>query len=326
MPSLDFPLEKLQSYQGLSPRPKDFDTYWEKALKELDSAGVEFTLEPAEFSAPGVRCQYLYFTGVGGAKVCCKFLCPESALSGAGAAAKLPAVAMFHGYSMSSGDWMDKLPYAYAGYAVLALDVRGQMGRSEDNLVVPGNTLRGHIIRGLFGNDPDKLFFRNVFLDAAQTARILMSMDFVDEHRVGATGWSQGGALALVCAALEQRVKMVASVYPFLSDYKRTWEMDLFKDAYDELSYYIRNLDARHQRIDEMFEMLGYIDVANLAPRIQGEAYMFITLQDSICPPSTQFAAYNRITAKKSCEIYPNHGHEGLPEAAELIYNYFKGL
>jgi len=51
-----------------------------------------------------------------------------------------------------------------------------------------------------------------------------------------------------------------------------------------------------------------------------------ILLMDSVCPPSTQFAAYNRITARKSCEIYPNHGHEGLPEAAELIFGFFMGL
>ena len=324
MPALDFPLEKLKNYQGSSPLPKDFDAYWEKALKELDDAGVEFTLAPAGFSAPGVRCQHLYFTGVGGARIGCKLICPE--FTDHRPSAKIPAIAMFHGYSLNSGGWIDKLPYAYAGYAVLAMDVRGQMGLSEDNLVVSGNTLRGHIIRGLFGNDPDQLFFRNIFLDAAQAARILMSMDFVDEHRVGATGWSQGGGLTIACAALEPRVKMNAPVYPFLTDYKRTWEMDLFKNAYDELSYYIRNMDPRHQRIDAMFEMLGYIDVANLAPRIKGETYMFITLQDEICPPSTQFAAYNRVKAKKSCEIYPNHGHEGLPEAAELIYNFFKGL
>jgi len=53
---------------------------------------------------------------------------------------------------------------------------------------------------------------------------------------------------------------------------------------------------------------------------------VFITLMDNICPPSTQFAAYNRITAKKSCEIYSNHGHEGLPDSGELIFNFFADL
>lgn len=323
MPALDFPLEQLMGYMGSSPVPKDFDAYWDRALGALDALAYEYRLEPAEFSAPGVICEYLYFTGVGGADVCCKFLRPKNVSAGS----RLPGIVMFHGYSVNSGGWVEKLPYAYAGYAVLAMDVRGQMGLSDDNLTVAGNTLRGQIIRGLSPrNSPDSLFFRNIYLDAAQAARTLMGMDFVDEGRIGATGGSQGGALSLVCAALEPRVKMNAPIFPFLCDYKRVWEMDLCKNAYDELSYYIRNIDPRHQQIDEMFERLGYIDVANLAPRIKGETYMFLTLMDEICPPSTQFAAYNRITAKKSCEIYPNHGHESLPGASELIFEFFKGL
>jgi len=320
MPGLDFPLEKLKTYTGSSPLPQDFDAFWDRALKELDNQPLDYQLEDVDFTAPGVICKNLYFTGVGGARIGCKFLRPEVTTG------KIPAIAMFHGYSGHSGGWVDKLPYVYAGYAVLAMDVRGQMGQSCDNHVVEGNTLRGHIIRGLGGNNPDNLFFRNVYLDTAQTARVLMNMDCVDGTRVGATGGSQGGALTLACAALEPRVKMNVPIYPFLSDYKRTWQMDLFKDAYEELAYYIRNKDPRQQHMDEMFETLGYIDVANLAPRIQGETYMFITLMDSVCPPSTQFAAYNRITAKKSCEVYPNHGHEGLPGSAELIYEFFKGL
>jgi len=320
MPQLDLPIHELKQYLGSSPLPVDFDNYWDRALADLHLSGADFTLERAEFTAPGIRCEYLYFTGAGNARVCCKFLCPENVHG------KIPGIAMFHGYSGSSGSWMSMLPYAYGGFAVLALDVRGQMGRSEDTHCVSGNTLRGHIIRGLSSNDPEKLFFRNVFLDAAKTAQILMSMDWIDETRIGATGGSQGGALTIACAALEPRVKMNAPLFPFLSDYQRTWEMDLYKSAYEELSYYIREMDPRHQNIGRMFELLGYIDVSNLAPRIKGETYMFLTLQDDICPPSTQFAVYNRIKGPKSCEIYPNHGHETLPHSDELIYEYFKRL
>ena len=321
MPALDLPLEQLKTYTGSSPVPKDFDTYWDNAVKEMHKMGTCFTTEPSEFKAPGVICEYLYFTGVGGAKVCGKFLRPEK-ING-----KLPAVLMFHGYTGSSGGWVDKLAYAYAGFAVLALDVRGQMGRSQDTFSTCGTTLKGHIIRGLdSGDDPNNLFFRNVFLDSAQAARILMDMDFVDENRIGAMGGSQGGALTITCAALEPRGKMLAPTYPFLSDYRRGWEMDLFQGAYEELSYYLRNRDPRHQRLDAMFERLGYIDVSNFAPRVKGETYMFLSLMDNICPPTTQFAVYNKITAKKRCEIYPNHGHEGLPGQDELVFEFFQGL
>ena len=321
MPALDFPLKELQTYTGISPRPADFDNYWDDAITAMQALGTAYTTTPAEFSAPGVICEYLYFTGMGGANICCKYLRPANTPVGA----KIPGIVMFHGYSGDSGGWVSKLAYAYAGYAVLAMDVRGQMGMSQDTFASAGTTLRGHIIRGLDGNGED-LFYRNVFLDTAQTARILMAMPFVDATRVAAMGGSQGGALAITCAALEPAVKMTIPTYPFLCDYKRVWEMDLFQHAYDELSYYIKHRDPRQQHMDAMFEKLGYIDIKNLAPRIKGETYMFISLMDAVCPPSTQFAAYNNIAGKKRCEIYPNHGHEGLPEQDELVFEFLKQL
>src|SRR5207253_11024084 len=141
------------------------------------------------------------------------------------------------------------------GFSVAALDVRGQGGLSEDVGGIRGNTLRGHIIRGL--NDaPDKLLFRNVFLDTAQVARILMAMPEVDADRVGATGGSQGGGLTLACAALEPRVKKAAAVFPFLCDYLRVWEMDLDVAAYEEIRTFFRMFDPLHERKDDLFTRL----------------------------------------------------------------------
>ena len=40
---------------------------------------------------------------------------------------------------------------------------------------------------------------------------------------------------------------------------------------------------------------------------------MFTGLMDNIGPPSSQFAAYNKITAKQDVVIYPDFGHEYLP-------------
>ena len=55
---------------------------------------------------------------------------------------------------------------------------------------------------------------------------------------------------------------------------------------------------------------MGYIDVQHLAPRINGEVLMGTGLMDTICPPSTQFAAYNKISSPKELVIYPDYGHE----------------
>ena len=74
--TFDFPLEQLKTYQGINPRPADFDDYWEKALVEMHSVDPGVALEPAEFQVAGVECFHLYFTGVGGARVHAKFLRP----------------------------------------------------------------------------------------------------------------------------------------------------------------------------------------------------------------------------------------------------------
>lgn len=321
--TFDFPLEKLQGYQGTNPRPADHDVYWGKALAEMHALDPQVELIPAEFQAPGADCFHLYFTGVGGARVHAKLLRPKHA------PAPHPAVVMFHGYSGDSGDWADKLGYVGQGFTVAALDCRGQGGLSQDAGQVVGNTLHGHIIRGLkdaLNGQPDRLLYRQIYLDTAQLAGIVMGMPEVDPARVGATGGSQGGGLTVACAALEPRIKRAAPVFPFLSDYKRVWQMDQAKDAYAELKDFFRRFDPRHEQEEAAFEMLGYIDIQHLAARICGEIYWTIGLMDTICPPSSQFAAYNKITSPKSMQTYPDFGHEGLPGSNDRIFQFLMGL
>lgn len=321
--TFDFPLEQLKTYMGINPRPADFDAYWDRALAEMRALDPQVELVPAAFQTAFAECFDMTFTGVGGARVYAKVLKPRNA------PAPRPAMLLFHGYSGDSGDWADKLGYVAAGYTVAALDCRGQGGRSEDVGGVAGNTLHGHIIRGLadaLQGNPEKLYYRQMFLDTAQLARIVMAMPDVDAARVGAMGGSQGGALTVACVALEPRVKLAAPVYPFLSDYQRVWEMDQAKDAYSELKEYFRRFDPRHENEARVFELLGYVDIQNLAPRIKATVQWHIGLMDTICPPSSQFAAYNKITSPKMMIIYPDFGHEGLAGNNDLIYQFMMEL
>ncbi|MFW6264915.1 MAG: acetylxylan esterase, partial [Bacillota bacterium] len=218
MPVFDMPLEELKRYQGINPRPLDFDEFWERALKEMHECDPEIELIPAGFQIPFAECFDLYFTGVRGARIHAKYLRPKDNRPH-------PAILQFHGYSMNSGDWADKLNYVAAGFAIAAMDCRGQGGLSEDTGGVRGNTLHGHIIRG-FDDEPDNLLFRHIFLDTAILANIVMNFSEIDAERIGAMGGSQGGALTIACASLVPEIKRLAPVYPFLADYKRVWEMD----------------------------------------------------------------------------------------------------
>lgn len=320
MPIVDMPLSFLRHYRGTNPRPKDVDAFWDASVHQMEKLGTGYELEEASFRAPGYSCYHLYFTGVGGARVHAKFVRPENAPR------PMPAVCHFHGYTGASPEFGALLPYAACGLAVLALDCRGQGGLSQDNGVVTGNTYQGHIIRGLSDGDPAKLLFRQIFLDAAQLARIAMAMPDVDETRVGACGGSQGGGLTLACAALTPGLKRAAPQFPFLCDYKRVWEMDLAKDAYEELRTYFRRYDPLHERENEIFTLLGYIDNQHIAHRIRAEVRMFTGLMDTVCPPSTQFAAYNRMTCKKEMVIYPDYGHEDLPGCLDSTLEFLMGM
>ena len=321
--TFDYPLEKLYTYQGMNPRPADLDIYWNTALAEMRALDAQVDLVPAEFNVPFAECFHMYFTGVGGARVHAKLVRPK------GAKTPHPAVLMFHGYTGDSGDFSSKLSYVAAGFTVAALDCRGQGGLSEDSGGVTGNTQHGHIIRGLddaLNGQPEKLLYRQIFLDCAQMAKIVMEMPDVDPQRVGATGGSQGGALTVACIGLEPRIQRAAPEFPFLSDYKRVWDMDQAKDAYSELKEFFRHFDPRHEKEDVIFEKLGYIDIQFLAPRIKANVLWGMGLMDTICPPSSQFAAYNKITSQKSLVTYPDFGHEGLPGLGDKIYQFMMGL
>jgi cephalosporin-C deacetylase len=313
MPTIDLPLDELQTYGGRNPRPADLDGYWEEALAELAAISNDIVIEPVEHPSPIVACHDLWFTGVGGARIYAKYLRPRSQPGAA------PGLAVFHGYTMSSPDWIALLPYVAQGYTVLAMDCRGQGGHPGG---VSGTTHGGHIVRGL-GGSPRDLLYRSIFLDCVQTVRILMSLPGVDAARIGVTGASQGGGLTLACAALEPRVKAAASVYPFLSDYLRVWELDLAERAYAELRQWLRRFDPTHEHAADLFRTLGYIDVQHLAPRIRANLLMITGLMDDVCPPSTQFAAYNKVTSAKQMVIYPDFGHEDLPGAADRILAFF---
>ena len=319
MPIVDMPVQELLHYQGSTPKPADFDAFWDARLAELSRIDPKPVLTRSSFQPNFAECYDLYFTSTKGARIHAKYARPRQH------GGKCPALLFFHGYTGDCGDWPGYLPYGAEGFCIAALDCRGQSGLSQDVGGTLGMTCSGQFIRGLDGPAEDMLFVQ-IFLDTAQLARAVMSMDEVDAARVGARGGSQGGGLTLACASLVPRIRRAAPDYPFLSDYKRVWDMDLAAGAYAELKTYFRMFDPRHLRENAIFEKLGYIDIQNLTKRIEAEVLMGVGLMDTVCPPSTQFAAYNKIRSKKHHILYPDYGHEGLRGHEEIVFRFFQKL
>ncbi|WP_455616989.1 acetylxylan esterase [Eisenbergiella sp.] len=298
-------LQEMKFYTGTNPRPEDYEAYWELALVEVASSKTTMEIVPSNLQFSGVQCSELIFSGTDGARIHAKYLRPVTK-------GKVPVVFLFHGYSGNSGDWCEKLAWIQQGFAVVAMDCRGQAGMSEDKGGVKGTTYSGHIVRGLL-DCPNKLLFRQIFLDTAMLVKTVAELTEIDSYRMSVCGGSQGGALALVCAALSPAIKRAVVQYPFLSDYKRIWDLDCRGSAYEELNYFFRSFDPRHEKEEEFFSRLGYIDIQFLMPRVQADILWGIGLRDEACPASSQFAAYNRLCAHKKMVIYPDFGHEVLP-------------
>jgi cephalosporin-C deacetylase-like acetyl esterase len=126
------------------------------------------------------------------------------------------------------------------------------------------------------------------------------------------TGGSQGGALSIVTAALDPRVKALAASYPALADMAGYMEgraggwPHLFRPS------------APH-RTKEKLETAAYYDVVNFARRLKAPGIYTWGYNDQTCPPTSMYAAYNVIRAPKRLVLALETGHGRVPEQADKL-------
>lgn len=310
-------MKDLENYSGSGIKPADFDAFWEDGLREMESLPLDYILDPVDIPSQVANFYHLTFKGVGGATIHCQLITPKET-----AGRNFKGLLQFHGYHTDSGDFQDKIGWAAEGFVVLAMDARGQGGLSEDRTQTSGGVMKGLIIRGM-EEGKNNLYFRQVFLDTAHAARILKSMDFVNENRIYAQGASQGGGLTIACAGLVPDLYRVYVSYPFLSDYRKAYSLGAQTSAFEEIPYWFQFRDPLHKREKEIFDTLEYIDIQHFAPRIKAEVCWAVGMQDTIVPPITQMATYNNIPTKKNLIILPEYGHEYLPKVSDDMRSYF---
>jgi cephalosporin-C deacetylase-like acetyl esterase len=228
------------------------------------------------------------------------------------AAGKFPAILHVQGYSSNM-----QMNWGYPGddMAVFVLNIRGH-GNSRDE-INPG--FPGFLQYNI--KDRERYIYRGAYMDCIRAVDFLCSREEVDTRYVVVEGGSQGGAMSIATAALDnQRIKLCIPAVPFLSDFP-----DYFKIANwpaNEFENYLK----KHPETSwiKIFENLSYFDVKNLAGWIKCPVFMAVGLKDTTCPPHINFAAYNQITSPKSYFVYPESGH-GLPsEYAIAKYAWMK--
>ncbi|HEM4283333.1 TPA: acetylxylan esterase, partial [Streptococcus suis] len=236
-------LEQMKQYYGRQEKPDDIDKFWSDAIASVEHP-ISYELFERDCTTDVIKTYELYFEGTDFSKVYAKCLFPKTDK-------KIPVIFHFHGYQGQSREWSELLKFVAVGYGVIAMDVRGQAGKSQDFGRFEGTTAKGQVIRGMI-EGPSKLFFKDVYLDVYRLVEIVSAFDFVESTHLFAYGASQGGALALVAAALNPKISKVMTVYPFLSDFKRVLELGNNSEAYDELFRYFKFTDPFHETEEDI--------------------------------------------------------------------------
>lgn len=208
-------------------------------------------------------------------------------------AGKHPVIVEYMGYGSK--------PYfpnqSWDGFAYFVLSIRGQALNEKSNHFGTWFT---------YGIDSkETYYYRGAFMDVLRALDFVSSRDEIDGERIAVRGSSQGGALSVVAASLDSRVKALAIGIPFLSDFQdyfniAPWpksDVDHYRAQHPELSW------------KQVYKTLSYFDIKNLASRIRVPLVMGIGVQDNVCPPHINFAAYNQVKNEKSWMAFPLHGH-----------------
>lgn len=316
----DLNTDQLKTYFGTNPKPDDFDDFWKEALFERDKVQLNVEIKKADFVSQIANCYDLYFTSTKNVKVHTKMLVPKDKNIH-------PCIIKFHGLGGNAGEWTSLLPFVSEGYSVFAMDCRGQSGSSEDYFAGSCNYSTSFLTRGVvdaLNGNYQNLYYRDIFLDCYTLYKIITTFENIDQNRIGVTGYSQGGGLTIALASLVPQIKCAAPVYPYLSDYQRVWDLDLAHDAYEGINEFFRNFDPHHKKENEFFNILGYIDVKNMAEKIKAKVLFTSGLKDTTCPPSTQFAIYNRLKCEKELNLFHDFDHEALLNLNDEIFQFFR--
>lgn len=308
----DMPLEELQVYRPQRDEPDDFDDFWQTTLAESRIFPLNPVFEPVEFGLKTVDTLDVSFNGYAGQTIKAWLIVPK------GIQSPIPCVVTYVGYGGGRGFPTDWLLWSAAGFAELVMDTRGQgsawMQGDTPDLPTEGSSAHypGFMTMGIL--DPKTYYFRRLYTDAVRAVETARSFPAVKRDRVAVSGSSQGGGVSIAVSGLVPDLLAVMPDVPFLCHFKRAVTLT-DENPYSEIQHYCK---IHRQQVATVFHTLSYFDGMNFAVRSNAPALFSAGLMDTICPPSTIFAAYNHYNGKKKINIYHFNQHDGGGSHQEL--------
>jgi cephalosporin-C deacetylase len=295
--------------QPVVEMPSDFSKYWGDALKELSTVPLDarMTLLPErcteKVNVYHVNIQnYKANRGVRLFGILCV---PKKE-------GKYPALLRVPGAGVRA--YQGDVATAEKGIITLEIGIHGIPVNMDPSIYA--NMTAGWVSQYWTYNldSRDDYYYKRVYLGCVRANDFLVSLPQFDGTNLAVTGGSQGGALSIVTAALDPRVKWTAPIYPALADmvgYTQNraggWPHIFDKNLFPQ------NMTEVKQKV------ASYYDVVNFAKQLKVPVFYSMGFNDETCPPTSMWAAYNAITAPKELRLYLETGHWTFPEENEAV-------
>ncbi len=311
---LAFDPEHITSY---TPMPADFRKFWQTTLREarkVDLSPVYYDVPDATDSLFETKLVRLH---VGKDKYMYGYLTRPV---GASVGAKYPVVLVPPGAGSQKISPSDYFPRE--GMIYLKLEIHGNDQRLDDDEY---NKMRkekqdGYMRRGM--ESRDTYYYKDVYAGCARAVDFLCSLPDWDGKNVIVTGGSQGGALTIITAALNEKVTLCAPFYPALCDltgflHHRAGGWPKFFSGF----YANGKVEIGEE---QAVATLQYFDVVNFARILTVPAFVSWGYSDDTCSPTSVWAAWNEIKAPKEKDITPTSGHWRFASSQEKCLAWMK--
>ena len=281
--------------------PSDFEAFWDKGKEELAQVPINpvLTLLP-ERCTDKVDVYHVQLDNVQG-KIYGILCTPKQE-------GKYPAILHVPGAGIRP--YYGEVDEAAEGFLSFTIGIHGipvtmDQGVYDD---LRAGALSNYQIFNL--DDKDNMYYRRVYLGCVRAVDFLEGLDSFNGEDMAVTGGSQGGALSMVTASLDNRIDYLAAFYPALSD--MTGFLHGRAGGWPQI--FVDDFTNKPEKI----EVSKYYDVVNFARSVKAKGWYSWGYNDNVCPPASTFSAYNVIEAEKELHIFQETQHWTFPEQQEL--------
>lgn len=288
-------------YQYFPPLTKldDFDAFWTKTKEQASQIPLE--PERIKVSYPGKQAEVydISYNGMDGTRIHGWLILPAFRKG-----ERIPCLIHYHGFSGDRGKPSEFMHWVMLGLAVLSVDCRDQGGKTGNQASYTHGFAHNVASKGI--HSKDEYYYRFAYMDCLKAIDFACEQAEIDSGKIMLEGASQGGALGMAVAALDERPVLAMVDVPSNSNLVSRVEGN--HGAFASVAEYLKK---HPEQSDLVMDNLSYFDTMNLASRIKCRVLASVALKDEVCPPLMYFATYNRIKSEKEIVIYPFNGHEG---------------